>query len=310
MALTSVINMKKIIVTLLAMMVMTAAQAQLLYKISGNELEKPSYIVGTYHLASANFAMKIKGIMGAINATEQVYGEVNTLELDAPANKARIQNAKTLPNNQKITDVLTAEQAKKVNAFMKEMLGADMSNEKVANKMGRMTPVALTAEFVSLLYLSRNMGSFDPMNLIDGYFQRVAKKNNEPVGGLETIEEQTELLYRSMDMERQIELLMCVIDNQEYNINIVQRLLQAYTMQDIDAVKALLDEKQGTICDSTPQEDEAMIYKRNTAWVEKMPAIMTDKPTLFVVGVGHLPGDKGVLALLKDKGYTVEPVQE
>lgn len=290
-------------------MSMTAAQAQLLYKISGNELEKPSYIVGTYHLASANFAMKITGITDAINATEQVYGELNTPELNVPANKARIQNATMLPNNLKITDILTAEQSKKVNAFMKEMMGADMSNEKVADKMGRMTPQALAAEFVKLLYLSRHMGSFDPINLIDGYFHRVAKKNNEPVGGLETVDQQIELLYGSKNTERQIELLMCVIDNREYNISIVERMLQAYQMQDINALQTLMEEKQGTVCDSTPEEDAALIYQRNAAWIEKMPGIMADKPTLFVVGVGHLPGDNGVLALLKAKGYSVEPVQ-
>ena len=37
-----------------------------------------------------------------------------------------------------------------------------------------------------------------------------------------------------------------------------------------------------------------------------MPAIMTEAPTLFVVGAGHLPGDNGVLNLLKQQGYTIE----
>ena len=302
--------MRRLIFTLTAMTVMAAAQAQLLYKISGNGLEKPSYIVGTYHLASANFAMKITGIMEAINATEQVYGEINTEEAEIPMNRNRIQAAMTLPGNMKITDLLTSGQGEKLNAFMKEVLGADMSNEKVAGKMGRMTPQALTAQFVSLLYLQRHMGEFDPTNLIDGYFQKVARKNDETVGGLETIDEQIDLLYKSMSIERQVELLMCVIENQEYNTDIVERLLKAYGSQDIKAVKEIMDMKMGTVCDSTPEEDEAVIYKRNAAWVEKMPTVMTGKPTLFVVGVAHLPGERGVLALLTEKGYTVEAVTE
>lgn len=36
---------------------------------------------------------------------------------------------------------------------------------------------------------------------------------------------------------------------------------------------------------------------------------MKDAPTLFVVGAGHLPGNNGVLNLLKQAGYSVEPMK-
>jgi hypothetical protein len=47
------------------MSLMGGVNAQLLYKISGNGLEKPSYIVGTYHLAPGNFADSIPGLKDA-----------------------------------------------------------------------------------------------------------------------------------------------------------------------------------------------------------------------------------------------------
>ena len=40
--------------------------------------------------------------------------------------------------------------------------------------------------------------------------------------------------------------------------------------------------------------------------MEKMPAIMADKPTFFAVGALHLVGENGLLQLLKNAGYTVE----
>ena len=47
--------MRKIVLLgLMALVGTMGAQAQLLYKISGNGLTKPSYIVGTYHLAPAS----------------------------------------------------------------------------------------------------------------------------------------------------------------------------------------------------------------------------------------------------------------
>ena len=75
------------------------------------------------------------------------------------------------------------------------------------------------------------------------------------------------------------------------------------------AVLAVTEEKLGTSCDSTPEEEEALIYGRNSDWVEKIPAIIGDKSTLFVVGAAHLPGERGVLELLKKEGYTVEGVK-
>ena len=52
-----------------------------------------------------------------------------------------------------------------------------------------------------------------------------------------------------------------------------------------------------------------MFDNRNADWVAKMPAIMSDKPTFFAVGAGHLPGEKSVLNLLKLAGYEVEAVK-
>ena len=47
-----------------------------------------------------------------------------------------------------------------------------------------------------------------------------------------------------------------------------------------------MEERDGNSCDPLPGEMEAMLHNRNKAWVEKRPAIMTEAPTLFVVGAG------------------------
>ena len=70
-----------------------------------------------------------------------------------------------------------------------------------------------------------------------------------------------------------------------------------------------MDRKLGGKCDSTPEEEDMLINNRNADWVEKMPGIMTSKPTFFAVGAAHLPGDKGVLQLLRNAGYTIEGVR-
>ena len=52
------------------------ANAQLLWKISGNGLEKPSYVFGTHHVAPASMLDSIPGFNQAIADCDVVYGEV------------------------------------------------------------------------------------------------------------------------------------------------------------------------------------------------------------------------------------------
>lgn len=300
---------RKLLSMLLMAVAVMGAKAQLLYKISGNGLEKPSYVVGTHHLASAAFAEKITGIRDAINNTEQVYGEVDTEKMTAPEQLQKVQAAMMLPDGLTLDKVLTADQMKKLNAFMKEMLGADLSNPMVAAQMGKMSPQALVNQFTVLLYMQKHMGEFDPTSLIDGYFQQVAKKNNEPVGGLETVDFQIETLFKNVPMERQVEQLMCLIDNREFTANMLDKITEAYYAQNMAGIKAAIDEKIGNSCDSTPEEDARLIYSRNQNWVKQMPEIMTAKPTLFVVGAAHIPGEHGLITLLVNAGYTVEGIK-
>ncbi|MDD5784678.1 MAG: TraB/GumN family protein, partial [Prevotella sp.] len=59
-------------------------KAQLLYKISGKDLQKPSYIVGTFHVASSSFIDSIPGLRAAMDASEQVCGELDMKDITSP----------------------------------------------------------------------------------------------------------------------------------------------------------------------------------------------------------------------------------
>jgi uncharacterized protein YbaP (TraB family) len=41
-----------------------------------------------------------------------------------------------------------------------------------------------------------------------------------------------------------------------------------------------------------------------------MGEMMTEQPTFFAVGAGHLGGEFGVVSLLRKEGYTVIPLRE
>ena len=294
---------------LVAVFTVAGANAQLLYKISGKDLTAPSYIIGTHHLANVGFVNKIAGVKDALTSTEQVYGEVRWDDMTNPDSLKVMQAAMMLPDGQSLKTVLSAELYKKLDAVITQMMGVGLSNPQVGAQMGKMSPAALSTQLQVLMFMQKHMGEYDPSSTFDQYFQAQAKHNNEPVGGLETLAFQTNLLYKGSDMKRQVEQLMCLLDNQEFYEQMMESMTDAFYAQDLDALKAAMDKKLGGTCDSTPEELAQLIDNRNADWAKKMPAIMAAKPTFFVVGAGHLPGTKGVLQLLKDAGYTVEAVK-
>ena len=302
--------MKKVLTTalVLALTSMTAS-AQLLYKISGNGLEKPSYIIGTHHLANVGFVNQINGVTEALTETDQVYGELVWDTMTNIDSLKAVQNAMTLPAGKTIKDYLTPDEYKRLDAFMVAKMGTGLSNPMVAAKMGNMTPMALVTQFQLLLFMTKHMGEFDPSSTFDQYFQAQAKKNGLPCGGLETLQKQINVLYTGKPMSRQVEELMCFIDNENFNSQMMEDLTSAFYAQNLETLKQVMDRKLGGKCDSTPEEEDMLINNRNADWVAKMPGIMTSKPTFFAVGAAHLPGDKGVLQLLRNAGYTIEGVR-
>lgn len=300
--------MKKMFLTLLLTVMATAGMnAQLLYKISGKGLRKPSYIIGTYHLAPVSFVDSIPGLRGALAESEQVYGEIETADMTSPENIAKMQQAMMLPEGKTLTELLTPEQMQKLNATMKELLGVDMSNPMVAQQMNKMLPQALVTQLTVIMYLKKHSG-FNPTQSFDDYFQQQAVAQGKPVGGFETMDFQLQALFGSISIERQIELLMCFLNNREWEELQVDNIVEAFFAQDLNRIEAAMDEKQDNSCDATDEENELLIYGRNATWLKKMPEIMQQKSTFFAVGAAHLAGERGVLAGLRNAGYLVEGI--
>lgn len=298
----------RLLFLLLLAAVVVSAPAQLLWKISGNGLIKPSYVVGTYHLAPASFADSIPGLNDALAASEQVFGELDMRNLESTDVVAKMTQAMTLPKGMTIDSLLTAEQMDRLNAFMRPLMGVDMTHPMVAEQMKRFTPSALTTEFTVLMAMKRNPG-LDIQNLLDAVFQKKAADLNKPIGGLESIDLQIKVLYGSKTLERQVEELMCLVDHAEFYTQVTELLADAFYSQNLKAIQEAADQKLHSSCDARPEEEEALIYGRNADWVKKMPAIMQQNATFFAVGAAHLPGEKGMIQLLQKAGYTVEAVQ-
>lgn len=276
------------------------AHAQLLWKISGKNLEKPSYVFGTHHVAPLSIVDSIPEMEAVISATEQVYGEIDMLAMRSSMQQMAV--AMMLPSDTSLLDLLGEKVYAKVDSVMTRYRLGSLDNPA----MQRMKPAALSS--LLAVAMSRAVLPEFGSTQLDAYFQLQAREVGKPVGGLETAQQQIKILYGA-PLRRQAEQLACVVENADWNVALMKSLGDAYMRQDLDALEELMSQKLGGACDSTPEEDEMLVGGRNDAWMKQMPKIMEAHSTLFVVGVGHLVGERGLLRQLQKCGYQVEGIR-
>lgn len=293
--------MKRFITLVLLIAVTLGAQSQLLWKISGNGLQQPSYIFGTYHLSPLSIKDSIASLPQVMQDIRQVYGELVMADMMKPEFLAQMQQQTMLPNDTTLKSLFTPEEFEVVSRTVTEYLQVDIA------LLDRIKPAALFQQLTVLFYMKHTPG-YNPQEQLDASFQQEATEQGKKVGGLETAQSQVDILFNK-PLRRQAEDLYCFVSDPDKVERQAKEIIAAYTAQDLDKILQLMEEKEGTSCDPTPEEMAQLLYDRNQAWVKQMPAIMQAAPTLFVVGAGHLPGEQGVLALLKAQDYTVEPMK-
>lgn len=294
--------MKSFIGAILFICVAISANAQLLWKVTGNGLDAPSYIMGTHHLAPFSIMDSIAGLRQAMRETQQVYGELKMSELESPSTMQLMQKSMMIDSDTTLTTLFSPEDYATVNKFCKENMMMDLS---MAPKL---KPAYLLNNVVVMAYV-KHVGKFNPQEQLDTFFQSQASKNGKKVDGLETPEFQFNLLFDGASLQRQAQLLMCTLHNIDSEVENIKKLTDAYMRQDLRTMLEISEQRKGNQCDPLPGEEDAMIFNRNKAWAEKLPAILKAAPTFVAVGALHLPGEKGLLNLLKKQGYTVEPVK-
>jgi uncharacterized protein YbaP (TraB family) len=286
--------MKRTLVLLAFLTGTFTSNAQLLWKISGNGLPKSSYILGTHHVASSDVCDMIAGFDQAYQSIEQVYGEVETDLMNSTSAQMKVLAHTFMPKGQTLSSLYNEEETAKINQFLKSTIGAELS------AFDKLKPVALSST-IQMLLAQKIFPDFDATKAIDAHMQTMAKQDNKAAKGLETLEFQINLLYDS-PLEEQAEELLKMAEMGAKAEESIIKLTENYLKQDLEGLLEIMLE------DSEPGELDDILYNRNRNWIVQMKDIMPQAPTMFVVGAGHLPGELGVLNLLKEEGYTVEAV--
>lgn len=292
--------MKRLSLIIAVMAVALACQAQLLWKVSGNGLGRPSYIFGTHHMAPASMIDQIAGMNAAIDGCDIVVGEIEKDSLMSQESQMKMAGFMIAPVDSTLDKLYTPDEYAEVEKVFNKYFGA--MGVKLA-QMKSLKPNAISTQLQAMQAI-KYFPNFDANNLIDMAVQERANEAGRPSLGLETLKEQIDLLFNAPMTEQAKSLLEACRQDEFFQVQ-SSALAEAYMHQDLDKLMQVMTD--ATMGGDSEEAMEALIYSRNRNWAEKLEKMMPERACLVCVGAGHLPGTKGLLQLLRDKGYTVEP---
>ena len=90
-----------------------------------------------------------------------------------------------------------------------------------------------------------------------------------------------------------------------YSAFIKWQLIAMYKDQDIYGLYDMMKTDE-----SIGDHEDVLLNKRNINWIPQMKTAMMEQRTFFAVGAGHLGGEEGVINLLREAGYEVNPFKQ
>ncbi|MGN6401776.1 MAG: TraB/GumN family protein [Flavisolibacter sp.] len=264
----------------------------LLWRISGKNIATPSYLFGTMHMLCADDIQLSDSLASAIQKADNVYLELdmdNLFEMMSAMTKMKMRNDTTL------ADLLTKDEYEKVKTFF--------------NENSKMIPFSMLETYKPLLAASMIMeqqgGQCDNMISMEQLIMQEAKRSDVKIEGMETMEYQLSIFDSIPYGFQAKQLVKMVEDGDKDNASEMKEVTDAYRNQQLNKMEELTKKEDMGI----ESFANLLLYNRNVNWAKKLEGLLADKSLVIAVGAGHLPGEKGVINLLRKAGYKVEPVK-
>lgn len=289
----------------------------LLWKITGNGLKEPSYLLGTNHGMSGDFVDSIPGFWDAFNSVEQLVMEY---DITKPKRLDSIKPTSILPEDITYHDLLDADEIAVLDSILLIYFPYNSKEIRLkpSNLLAILQGVILTKE-------SQKWATENPYleivlrKNIDLKLLKISKFRSYPIIELDSDEELDRLgirdgsfLSSSENLQAEAkEMIQSLTSSSTMDsiIGFTRNSIEVYYTQDLraiekyDADSKMQNEEEAKLIRNT------MVTKRNILWIDKILPEINKKPSFIMVGVAHLPGKKGLINLLKKEGYTVQPVK-
>lgn len=262
----------------------------LLWEVSGRQMPHPSYLYGTMHILCAEDARISETLKQAIKTSRQVFFEV---DMDDLGQLMSVLKYARMNNGLKIADLVTPVEYARIEAYF-----AEHSAPIPFSMMRSFKPY-----FISSM-ISEGLLDCEQKSSLEQMIMEEAKKGDKEVLGLETIAFQASI-FDSIPYEKQARDLVAYVDSIATYKQTTQEMVDIYRKQDIRSLDSLLLKSDPGMM----QYMGLLLYDRNRRWADQVVEQAYHLPTLFAVGAGHLGGEKGLINLLRQQGFTVKPLK-
>jgi uncharacterized protein YbaP (TraB family) len=301
-------NMKRTLLVFTVIFCFLSSEAQpkikdkkypsLLWEISGNGMKKPSYLIGTMHVSSKMAFHLPDSFYIAIRNAEVVALETNPetwqedmSKYDLTGAGSNFYNSDYYGNYKSVPNEYLSINTLKFYKYDNKIERALYSNPSTIN---------------NLLYRSygNESSDFEEDTYLDMYIFQCGKKWGKKVSGVENYGESMQLMAEAYkDAWKDKDKKERSYDGAgEYS---GEKLQEAYRNGNLDLLDSI-----NKYNSTSAAFDEKFLYRRNEIQANSIDSIMRSGSSLFVgVGAAHLPGDRGVIELLRKKGYKLRPVK-
>ncbi|MDX1810786.1 MAG: TraB/GumN family protein [Gammaproteobacteria bacterium] len=261
----------------------------LLWRIESPALSAPSYLFGTIHSDDERVTQLAEPVQQAFDQAKQFALEV---ELEASASKM-------VAMKMYYTDGQTLE----------NVIGQPMYQQSVKALKTYGIPedmVAIMKPWAAFTVL--NMPKPGNKPFLDARLYKDAKAAHKQIIGLESMQEQVDV-FDQMPLKYQIAILKTTLENQNDLDSILDETLEVYLSRDLNKMQALNDKYLKLLDAETAQIfTDRLLLNRNHHMADRIALLLKKNPTFVAIGALHLPGEQGVIDLLRQKGFNITPI--
>ncbi len=264
---------------------MKKKKKSLIWKItSPSNSNSNSYLVGTMHVRDAKAFVRLEDMYQCIDATQVFATEFNLEE----ANHELTANRLDLKEGESLENLLGEKKYQKIKKIIRKGFGLDISffNQSIP--------------FLLINILTEKILSDDMQSSLDATLWEYAKQQEKTTIGIETLGEQMEILEH-IPLSYQIKQLKDLAKNIAKFKKQIIKTTELYQEEDIQKLYKKVNKSLGSL-------KKLMLVDRNILMAERLSKIVEETSICFAVGAGHLSGKKGLIKLLKNKGYQLKPI--
>jgi uncharacterized protein len=260
----------------------------LFWEISGNGLTKSSYLYGTMHTQDERAFQFKEGVMDAFNHAEIYAMELNMDSVDQVALLSKL----IMDSTYSLKTLLTEDEYTIVSDFFRDSLGQALF------MFEKMQPL-FTTQMVTLRDLEAQQA-----DALDIYFFKEAKKQKKQTIGLEKTIEQIDA-FSSISYELQAEGLVDAVKNYGNEDELdMDAMMKYYVEGNLDKLLEMTTDPREN-AEMAKIFNDVFLVKRNHNMADRAEPFIKKGSTFIAVGAAHLPGEEGIIELLRKKGYKV-----